>query len=763
VEILRTGPRDFLVVDARSGTQLACGAEERYLIHLLETHDSDESRLQAFEQRFGKALPRRQVEEFFEQLRSLDLITDAPPVPATTGSAGFRASRPATPPPAVPEDSADRLNRFFDILAVLFGWILHPFWMIPVSIMVLLAANVLWHRWSDCQKSLLLPTHYLPPLVLYPLVGLQTIFLLNIPHSLLIGIVCRRFGGRVRSFSLRFYNNLLPQMHCDAGDSGMWMSRRGRWTLGTISMWCYLAVGSGMTLLWAASKPISGAAAFWIWMLPPCLLGIFCQVIPFFKFGGYAILSYLAEEPKLRERAIAETKAWLCGRTSPEALTDTERYWFHWYAIGFFLFRLLFDGCVLFVLAVWFTYKFKGAGAVAYVALILYWYRAGIGRILMSSSTLAWLVRRSGAWWFRWPMRVVLAAVVVGIGFIPYSYEVVGECRLVPRAQFGVRSQLNDEIVAVHVAEGDHVEPGTVIASLSGRYVRENYLSAQAERDRAQAQLDLLRAGFRPEAVKSAELLVDTWRIKVRYYEKLLRTEEKLAGTNAASRQQYDYYREQWDNAQQQLLMAQESLGKLKAGYREEEIRAAEASVQLQEQRVKYYEDMQKLTELMTPIAGKVITPYLAQKQGQHVNLGDLVAVIQDTSQLYVEVAADDAAGADVRPGMEVHVRLHAHTGRLLRGHVRQVSWTAEQDRLIDVSPVRTDPETFKEQGLNTRNKSDSYHVRVEVELDELPQDAIPEMTGYARIVVKEDDVFWRALARPIVRFLRTEVWSWLP
>ncbi len=762
LEILRTGPRNFLLVDARRGTQFAFGAEERYLLHLLEASDSMEDLLRAYEKHFGKPLLRRHAQEFLEQLRSLGLITDAPlEAPATAGASP--SSRPAPPPPATFEDPAARLNRFFDILAVLFGWLLHPIWTIPVVVMVFLAANVIIRRWHEAQASLLLPTKYLPPLILYPLVGLQTIFLLNIPHSLLIGMVCRRFGGRVRSFSLRFYNNLLPQMHCDTGDSGMWMSTRGRWTLGTISMWCYLAIGSGMTLLWAASRPISGAAAFWIWMLPPCLLGVFCQVIPFFKFGGYAILSYLTDEPRLRDRALAETKAWLFGRTSPEALTETERYWFRWYAVGWFLFRLLFDGFVLFMLANWFTYKFRAAGAVAFVALVLYWYRAGIGRVLMSSSTLAWLVRRSGAWWFRWPMRVVLAAVVVGIGFIPYNYEVVGECRLVPHTQYGIRSQLNDEVVEMLVGEGEHVEPGTVIATLSGRYIRESFLLTQADRDRAQAQLDLLRAGYRPEDVKAAELRVDTWRLRVRYYDKLMRTEEKLAATSAASKQQYDYYRQQLENAQEQLLTAQEALSKLKSGYRDEEIRAAEAALQHQDEKLKYYEDMQKLTQLMTPIAGVVTTRYMEQKRGQRVNAGDLIAVVQDTSQLYVEVAADDAAGADVRPGMAVHVRLHAHTGRLLTGHVRQVAWTAESDRLIDIPPVRTDAETYKEEGLNTRNKSDNYHVRVEVELDELPPDAIPEMTGYARIVVNEHDVFWRALARPVVRFLRTEVWSWLP
>jgi multidrug efflux pump subunit AcrA (membrane-fusion protein) len=154
----------------------------------------------------------------------------------------------------------------------------------------------------------------------------------------------------------------------------------------------------------------------------------------------------------------------------------------------------------------------------------------------------------------------------------------------------------------------------------------------------------------------------------------------------------------------------------------------------------------------------------MEQKRGQQARAGELLAVLQDTSRLRVEVAAEDSAAADVQPGMKVNVRLYALTGRLLTGTVLRVAHTAEQDRTIGVTPVRTDSELYQEQIVNARAKSGtSYHVRVYVELDEALPELKPEMTGYARIVVKDEDVLWRALVRPVARFLRTEVWSWLP
>jgi multidrug efflux pump subunit AcrA (membrane-fusion protein) len=765
LEILRTGPRTFLLLDPRTGTQFALGAEERYLVHLLETNRSLEDLPRAYQERFGRPLSRRHVEEFIQQLRQLNLLVDSPA--AEDGPVAARAPIPAPSPvlPFTPGDPGARLNRFFDVLALWFGWLFHPIWIAPIVVMVILAINAVVRNWAHCQQSLALPTKYFPTLILIPLLALQTVLLLNLPHALLIGAACRRFGGRIRSFSLRLYNDLIPQLFCDTGDSGLWMSQRGRWTMATLSIWCYLGIGSGMTLLWATSRPGSPAAAFWIWMVPPCLLGVFCYCNPFFKFGGYRILSYLVDEPNLCDRAVAETLAWWWWRRSPEALTDKERYWFRWYGTGYFLFRLLFDGFVLYTIGSWMTRKFQGAGAVAFVALFLWWYRAGIGRILMSSSTLAWLARHGGAWWFRWPLRVVLAAAVVGIGFLPYNYEIVGECRLVPQAQHGVRAQITDEILRVHVTEGDHVAPGAVLFTLSGRGVREAYLASQADLDRAHAQLDLLRTGHRPEDIKIAAQKVELWQVRVRYYDDQLRREERLLRTNAASRQQYDKYKESLDSSQEQLIAALENLSKLKQGYREEEIRAAEAAVKHQEERLKYYEEKMALIQVTTPIGGLVVTANMEEKLGQQAKAGDLLAVVQDTSRLRVEVAADDAAAEVVKAGMRVNVRLHALYGRLLTGRVQQVARMAEQDRMIGVAPVRTDPESVREELMNTRDRSSNYHVRVDVELDpdqDLPE-LSPEMTGYARIIVTEDDVLWRSLARPIVRLLRTTVWSWLP
>jgi hypothetical protein len=128
-----------------------------------------------------------------------------------------------------------------------------------------------------------------------------------------------------------------------------------------------------------------------------------------------------------------------------------------------------------------------------------------------------------------------------------------------------------------------------------------------------------------------------------------------------------------------------------------------------------------------------------------------------------IEVASDDAAALEVKDGMEVHVRLYGMYGREMTGKVVRIAVTGESNDKFGNPLFRTDTETFQERNLNSRTRNGNYDVRVYVELDDYPPDLTTEMYGFARIVVNRDDVFWRALARPFVRYIRTEVWAWLP
>ena len=84
-----------------------------------------------------------------------------------------------------------------------------------------------------------------------------------------------------------------------------------------------------------------------------------------------------------------------------------------------------------------------------------------------------------------------------------------------------------------------------------------------------------------------------------------------------------------------------------------------------------------------------------------------------------------------------------------------------EEDSRFYTKSFRSDRERHMEEALNPADK-DGFHVRVYVDLDDNDEVLRPGMTGYARIEVSSD-FFWRVLGRHVLRFVRTEVWSWLP
>jgi multidrug resistance efflux pump len=357
-------------------------------------------------------------------------------------------------------------------------------------------------------------------------------------------------------------------------------------------------------------------------------------------------------------------------------------------------------------------------------------------------------------------LRIAAVVAIVAIGFIPYSYEIGGKCRLVPVAQHGVRAQIADEIVKVNVREGDWVEAGTVIASLAARNEIASVASTSAALDRARADLALLQAGSRPEDIRMAKQEVDLREVQLQYQERELRRKKELMATAGTETQaELERVQSARDQAEQLLLTARENFAKLQQGARVEEIRAAQADVARLSADLDHHSRLLALKDITAPIAGRVITLGVQQRLGQYVQPGDLVAVLQDTSHLRVAVQADQSAAVQIKAGQTVKLRLEGLDGRLLMGKVHEVSTGAMTESELDIEPVRSDRESHLTE-LYTRK--DDRFVDVEVELEDGHVVLLPGMTGYARIVISPD-VLWRAVARPIVRFFMVEVWSWLP
>lgn len=371
-----------------------------------------------------------------------------------------------------------------------------------------------------------------------------------------------------------------------------------------------------------------------------------------------------------------------------------------------------------------------------------------------------WLVRGGGPWWFRWSVRLAVVAAIAVLGFLPYRYEIGGDFRVAPEQERGVRALLADELAEVRVRDGQDVAEGYVVGLLSAREEQSAFDLATAELKQAQAGLDLLQAGSRPEDIELAQLQLELFQTQSAFRESELARVKKLRETNSATPQELDSAKRSFDVANSMVEIAKERLGKVKNGSRPEEVRAAEAEVEAAKVRLELAGRKLALREIKTPIAGRINAPGLADKQGQFLQEGELLAVVQKVSRLHADMAADEAAAANIQVGMPVKLRLNGTYGQLLWGKVRLIHTHAQPYPHFAHASVRSDREQSL-QGAKLDGEEDRF-VAVIIDLDDREYPLVPGMTGYARVVV-QDDYFWNVLGRSLARFFRVDVWSWLP
>jgi HlyD family secretion protein len=154
-----------------------------------------------------------------------------------------------------------------------------------------------------------------------------------------------------------------------------------------------------------------------------------------------------------------------------------------------------------------------------------------------------------------------------------------------------VAGEVGGRLVEVKVAEGDRVSAGDVIARLDTSDTDLALRRAGADRDQAQAQLALVRAGSRPEDIRQASATAQSAQADVKAAQAELDAAtadlerfENLLRANAGSVKQRDDAATRRDvaaarvrAAQERAQAAAEAAGRLRAGSRPQEIDAARA------------------------------------------------------------------------------------------------------------------------------------------------------------------------------------------
>jgi len=291
-----------------------------------------------------------------------------------------------------------------------------------------------------------------------------------------------------------------------------------------------------------------------------------------------------------------------------------------------------------------------------------------------------------------------------------------------------VGSKVGGRITEVPVEEGQAVKAGTVLVRFESDELKSQRLQAQAQVAQAQADLNRLERGYRPEEVAQAQAaareqsaLLEAAKNGPRVQE-LEQAQADYAAAKAdagnaqvtfermqmlvrgetISRQQYDDAKAKRDSAAQKAESLRQRLALLQAGTRKEDVRAAEqryrqaqAAAELMRRgyrkedvdaargrlagataHVNELDVRLKEAELEAPADG--VVQVVSVRPGDLVGAGRIVMTMLESSQLWVKVYVPETDLGSVHVGQQAAVEVDSFSKRQFSAHIEQISSQAE-------------------------------------------------------------------------------------
>jgi HlyD family secretion protein len=244
-------------------------------------------------------------------------------------------------------------------------------------------------------------------------------------------------------------------------------------------------------------------------------------------------------------------------------------------------------------------------------------------------------------------------------------------------------------LAQVLVQEGAEVSPGERLAELDAAPYRDALAVAEASVQRAQAELDKLRAGSRPQDIQRAEEAVRQSAAAFERLDKDFERQSGLAATGAASQRTLEAARAARTEAAAALAAAEQALSLAREGFRVEDVAAAEAAlagaVAARAQAATALAD----TQLEAPEGGIVLTR--VREPGSMLASRDPVLVLSLRNPTYVRAYVSEPDLGRIAPGREVSVETDS-SAVAYRGQIGFISPRAEfTPKSVETTDLRTD------------------------------------------------------------------------
>jgi HlyD family secretion protein len=294
----------------------------------------------------------------------------------------------------------------------------------------------------------------------------------------------------------------------------------------------------------------------------------------------------------------------------------------------------------------------------------------------------------------RLAIAIVMLGILAGVGWLivqrlaaePADDTLFGNVEI---RQVDLAFNSEGTVTTLQKHEGDTIKAGEVIATLDDATYRSAKALAEARLAAAQAQLDKLVHGTRPEDIDQARANVANAQAVLADAQVSFTRQQSLAATNATTRQLVDDARRGLDSAQAQRAQTQAALAEAVNGPRLEDIDAARAQLHQSEASLDLANTQLARTVLKAPCDGIVMTRVI--EPGTVVLPSSAVYSVAITGEVWVRAFVPEALLARVAPDTEVRITTDGRPEHPYHGRIGYVSPAAEfTPKTVETPELRT-------------------------------------------------------------------------
>jgi multidrug resistance efflux pump len=333
----------------------------------------------------------------------------------------------------------------------------------------------------------------------------------------------------------------------------------------------------------------------------------------------------------------------------------------------------------------------------------------------------------------------VTAALVESVAFVPYPYEAGGSFTILPHDSSQLNARIAGELTEVLINEGDEVEPGQILGTLSQWQQKYNLEAAKAQLENAEANLQNLLHSPQPEAIELARAQYEAALARLPYDKAQFARYAALVTNDNVSRANYDQVLSQYQQDQAAAEVARANYDQVRTGSTPDQIEAARAQVRQDTATVAFDEDELERTRIRATSYGKMVTPNPMLLRGKWFAQGALVFTVEDHRMVQADVQVPETDIGNVMLGGAVRLRLWGYPETTFIG------------KSISIAP-----------DAQTPANSSTNIVRVRTQVPNPDGLLHPNTDGYAKLTGLYLPT-WKAFAQLIERFVLVEIWSWIP